>query len=109
MKVYGWSFGDTEPVDDLPPAPPGEPRGGVGSGCCADVPGTGATSQQWTANANQSITSVANPAVPERGGHRKRLPGQCRDLQQRQHPGLDQTLKVCAPAAIRRRGATVCP
>jgi hypothetical protein len=24
---------------------------------------TGATSQQWTANANQSITSVANPAL----------------------------------------------
>lgn len=40
---YGWGFGDTEPVNDLPPAPPGEALRGVGSGRCVDVPGFSTT------------------------------------------------------------------
>ncbi len=58
MKAYGWGFGDTEPINELPPGSPGEPLRGVGSGHCADVPGFSTTN------------------------------------------GLDQKLKVCAPAAI---------
>ena len=55
----------------------------------------------WTANANQSITSVANPALClNAAGTGNGSPGQCRGLQRRQRPGLDQKLKVCAPAAI---------
>ena len=34
----------TEPVNDLPPAPPGEVLRGVGSGRCVDVPGFSTTS-----------------------------------------------------------------
>jgi hypothetical protein len=66
MKVYGWGFGDTEPVNDLPPAPPGEPLRGVGSGRCADVPGFSTTNgtqlDLWDCNGggNQSWNVEGN-------------------------------------------------
>jgi hypothetical protein len=113
---WGYGFGRTEPINNLPPAPPGEVLRGVASTRCVDVPGfstnngtqldlwdcnaggnqswnytaakeltvytnkcmqagaaagaavvinncTGTAAQQWTLNPNQTVTSVANPAL----------------------------------------------
>ena len=116
---WGYGFGTVPPVNDQPPAPPGEVLRGVASDRCVDVPGfstasgtqldlwdcnsggnqswnwtttkeltvygdkcmqvggtgttagdpvviadcTGAAAQQWNLNADQSVTSVANPAL----------------------------------------------
>ncbi|MEJ3747538.1 ricin-type beta-trefoil lectin domain protein [Actinomycetes bacterium KLBMP 9797] len=63
---WGYGFGDTEPVNDLPPAPPGEQLRGVGSGRCVDVPGFSTTSgtqlDLWDCNGggNQSWDLTAS-------------------------------------------------
>ncbi|MFC5727743.1 MULTISPECIES: ricin-type beta-trefoil lectin domain protein [Nocardioides] len=57
---WGWGLLKEEPVNDLPPAPPGEVLRGVGSGRCVDVPGFSTTNgtalNLWDCNAggNQS-------------------------------------------------------
>jgi hypothetical protein len=67
---WGYGFGDTPPVNDLPPAPPGEVLRGVGSGRCVDVPGfstdngtqldlwdcNGGGNQSWNWTANKELT-----------------------------------------------------
>ncbi|MDR6610716.1 ricin-type beta-trefoil lectin domain protein [Leifsonia sp. 1010] len=40
---WGYGYGDTEPVNDLPAAPPGQPIVGQASGRCVDVPGFSTT------------------------------------------------------------------
>jgi hypothetical protein len=66
---WGYGYGTTEPVNDLPPAPPGEPLRGVGSDRCVDVPGFSTTSgtqlDLWDCNGggNQSWNWAANKEV----------------------------------------------
>jgi hypothetical protein len=63
---WGWGLLRTEPVNDLPPAPPGEVLRGVGSGRCVDVPGfstsNGTALDLWDCNGggNQSWDSTAD-------------------------------------------------
>ena len=63
---WGYGFGDTPPVNDLPPAPPGEVLRGVGSGRCVDVPGFSTNNDTqldlWDCNAggNQSWNWTAD-------------------------------------------------
>jgi hypothetical protein len=74
---WGYGFGTVEPVNDLPPAPPGEVLRGVGSGRCVDVPGFSTTSgtqldlwdcngggnQTWNYTANQELTVYGNKCM----------------------------------------------
>ncbi|KQS98530.1 ricin-type beta-trefoil lectin domain protein [Cellulomonas sp. Leaf395] len=115
---WGWGLLKTEPLNDLPPAPPGEPLRSVAHNVCIDVPGgstapgtllglwycngggnqsfnwtdagelsvygrlcvepvdgpvagsalaieacSGGVEQQWTVNADLTISSVADPAL----------------------------------------------
>jgi Ricin-type beta-trefoil lectin domain/Cellulase (glycosyl hydrolase family 5) len=66
---WGYGYGDAEPVNDLPPEPPGGPLVGVGSSRCLDVPGVsttngtqldlwdcnGGTNQNWNWTANKEL------------------------------------------------------
>jgi len=62
---WGWGIGDVPPVNDDPPAPPGQPIKGVGSGRCLDVPGFSTTDgtqlDLWDCNGggNQSWNHTA--------------------------------------------------
>ncbi|MFF5289815.1 ricin-type beta-trefoil lectin domain protein [Paractinoplanes globisporus] len=62
---WGWGFGDSPPVNDEPPAPPGEQIRGVESGRCVDVPGfstaDGTALDLWDCNGggNQSWNRTA--------------------------------------------------
>jgi hypothetical protein len=78
---WGYGYGDTEPVNDLPPAPPGEPLRGVGSGRCVDVPGfsttdgtqldlwdcNGGGNQSWHWTANKELTVYGNKCMAVAG------------------------------------------
>ncbi|MFI7703143.1 ricin-type beta-trefoil lectin domain protein [Nonomuraea sp. NPDC049480] len=63
---WGWGIGDEPPVNDDPPAPPGEVIRGVGSDRCVDVPGWSTTNgtqlDLWDCNdgANQSWNHAAD-------------------------------------------------
>ncbi|MGN9843937.1 ricin-type beta-trefoil lectin domain protein [Nonomuraea sp. H19] len=63
---WGWGIGDEPPVNDDPPAPPGEVLRGVGSNRCVDVPGwstaNGTQLDLWDCNdgANQSWNHSAD-------------------------------------------------
>jgi hypothetical protein len=62
---WGWGIGDIPPVNDEPPAPPGEQIKGAGSGRCVDVPGfstaDGTQLDLWDCNGggNQSWNRTA--------------------------------------------------
>jgi hypothetical protein len=62
---WGWGLLKKEPVNDLPPAPPGEELRGVASGRCLDVPGGSTTNgtalDLWECNGggNQSWNLTA--------------------------------------------------
>ena len=74
---WGWGLLKTEPVNDLPPAPPGEVLRGAGSGRCVDVPGFSTTSgtaldlwdcngggnQTWDWTADRQLTVYANKCM----------------------------------------------
>ncbi|RKS68479.1 cellulase (glycosyl hydrolase family 5) [Motilibacter peucedani] len=55
---WGYGYGRRSPVNDLPPAPPGEVIRGVGSGRCVDVPGFSTTAgtqlDLWDCNAGEN-------------------------------------------------------
>jgi Ricin-type beta-trefoil lectin domain/Cellulase (glycosyl hydrolase family 5) len=67
---WGWGFGHTPPVNDLPAAPPGQPVRQVAADRCLDVPGFSTTpgtaldlwdcnnggNQSWDANAQHELT-----------------------------------------------------
>jgi hypothetical protein len=67
---WGWGLLETEPLNDLPPAPPGEVLRGVASGRCVDVPGfsttdgtaldlwdcNGGGNQSWNWTADKQLT-----------------------------------------------------
>lgn len=62
---WGWRLLRKEPLNDLPPAPPGEPLRNTGGGRCLDVPGgsttAGTTLDLWECNGggNQSWNLAA--------------------------------------------------
>ena len=62
---WGWGVGDVPPVNDDPPAPPGQQIKGVASGRCVDVPGFSTTDgtqlDLWDCNGggNQSWNHTA--------------------------------------------------
>jgi len=74
---WGWGLLKTEPVDDLPPAPPGQPIRGVESNRCVDVPGfsttngtaldlwdcNGGGNQSFNLTASKQLTIYANKCV----------------------------------------------
>ncbi|KND42752.1 MULTISPECIES: ricin-type beta-trefoil lectin domain protein [Streptomyces] len=74
---WGYGFGKTPPVNNLPPAPPGEVLRGVGSGRCVDVPGFSTKSgtqldlwdcnsggnQIWNWNADKQLTVYGNKCM----------------------------------------------
>ncbi|MBO0868038.1 MAG: ricin-type beta-trefoil lectin domain protein [Micromonosporaceae bacterium] len=74
---WGYGFGSTEPVNDLPPAPPGQPLVGVASGRCLDVPGfsttngtrldlwdcNGGGNQSWNWETNKEVTVYASKCL----------------------------------------------
>ena len=74
---WGYGFGTVPPVNDLPPAPPGEVLRGVGSGRCVDVPGFSTNNgtqldlwdcnaggnQSWNYTANQELTVYSNKCM----------------------------------------------
>ncbi|WP_340379842.1 ricin-type beta-trefoil lectin domain protein [Streptomyces sp. SS7] len=74
---WGYGFGTTPPVNDLPAAPPGEVLRGVGSGRCVDVPGFSTTNntqldlwdcndggnQSWNWNAGKQLTVYGNKCM----------------------------------------------
>jgi hypothetical protein len=74
---WGWGFGKTEPLNDLPPAPPGQPLVSVPSGQCLDVPGfsttngtqlglwycNGGGNQSWNWEADQEVTVYASKCL----------------------------------------------
>lgn len=78
---WGWGLLDEEPVNDLPPAPPGEPIQGVASGRCLDVPGwsttpgtaldlwdcNGGGNQSWDAKDDGTITVYADMCLTASG------------------------------------------
>ncbi|MEQ7010183.1 ricin-type beta-trefoil lectin domain protein [Actinopolymorpha sp. B17G11] len=67
---WGWGLLKEEPLNDLPPSPPGEPLRGVASGRCVDVPGwsttngtavnlwdcNGGGNQSWNWTADKQLT-----------------------------------------------------
>jgi hypothetical protein len=76
---WGWGFGRTQPINDLPPAPPGEPLRGVGSNRCVDVPGFSTTNgtqldlwdcnqggnQSWNWSATKELTIYGNKCMED--------------------------------------------
>jgi hypothetical protein len=74
---WGWGFGTTPPVNDLPPAPPGEVLRGVASNRCVDVPGfstsngtqldlwdcNGGGNQSWNWTAGKELTVYGNKCM----------------------------------------------
>ncbi|HKT01514.1 MAG TPA: ricin-type beta-trefoil lectin domain protein [Rugosimonospora sp.] len=74
---WGYGFGTTEPVNDQPAAPPGQPLVGTGSGRCLDVPGfsttngtqldlwdcNGGGNQSWNWAANNEVTVYASKCL----------------------------------------------
>ena len=74
---WGWGLLKTEPVNDLPPAPPGEVLRGVGSGRCVDVPGfstsngtaldlwdcNGGGNQSWNWTTQKQLTVYGNKCM----------------------------------------------
>ena len=71
---WGWGLGRVSPVNDLPPAPPGQPLKGVASGRCVDVPGfsttagtqldlwdcNGGGNQSWNLSSAKELTVYAS-------------------------------------------------
>ena len=71
---WGYGYGDQEPVNDLPAAPPGQSLVGQASGRCVDVPGfsttpgtaldlwdcNGGGNQAWNLTADQQLTIYGN-------------------------------------------------
>ncbi len=71
---WGYGYGDQEPVNDLPAAPPGQALVGQASGRCVDVPGfsttpgtaldlwdcNGGGNQTWNLTADQQLTIYGN-------------------------------------------------
>ena len=71
---WGYGYGDQEPVNDLPPAPPGQSIVGQASGRCVDVPGfsttpgtaldlwdcNGGGNQSWNLTADKQLTVYGN-------------------------------------------------
>ncbi|WP_433019863.1 ricin-type beta-trefoil lectin domain protein [Kribbella sp. CA-294648] len=78
---WGWGLLKTEPVNDLPPAPPGEQLRGVASGRCLDVPGfsttdgtaldlwdcNGGGNQAWHPTADKQITIYGTKCLTPNG------------------------------------------
>ncbi|GAA0943538.1 hypothetical protein GCM10009554_36850 [Kribbella koreensis] len=78
---WGWGLLKKEPVNDLPPAPPGEELRGVASGRCLDVPGASTTNgtaldlwdcngggnQSWNHTAGKQLTVYGNKCVTAGG------------------------------------------
>ena len=74
---WGYGFGHIPPVNDLPPAPPGEVLRGVGSDRCVDVPGFSTTNgtqldlwdcnsggnQSWNWTADKELTIYGNKCM----------------------------------------------
>jgi hypothetical protein len=74
---WGWGFGTTEPENDDPAAPPGEPLVHTASGRCLDVPGfsttdgtsldlwdcNGGGNQTWNLNADKQLTVYGNKCM----------------------------------------------
>ncbi|MEU0096466.1 ricin-type beta-trefoil lectin domain protein [Kribbella sp. NPDC006257] len=74
---WGWGLLKKEPVNTLPPAPPGEPLRGVDSNRCVDVPGfsttngtaldlwdcNGGGNQTWNWTASKQLTVYANKCL----------------------------------------------
>jgi Ricin-type beta-trefoil lectin domain/Cellulase (glycosyl hydrolase family 5) len=74
---WGWGLLRREPLNDLPPAPPGEVLRGVASGRCVDVPGFSTTSgtaldlwdcngggnQSWNWTPGKQLTVYANKCM----------------------------------------------
>src|SRR6185436_7014461 len=74
---WGWGFGDSPPVNDEPPTPPGEQIRGVASGRCVDVPGfstsngtaldlwdcNGGGNQAWNWTTSKQLTVYGNKCM----------------------------------------------
>jgi Ricin-type beta-trefoil lectin domain len=74
---WGWGLLQTEPTNDLPPAPPGAMLRGAGSGRCVDVPGfstandtaldlwdcNGGGNQSWNYTADRQLTVYASKCM----------------------------------------------
>ena len=74
---WGWGLLKDEPLNDLPPAPPGEVLRGVASGRCVDVPGfsttngtaldlwdcNGGGNQSWNWTAGEQLTVYGNKCM----------------------------------------------
>jgi len=74
---WGWGLLKDEPLNDLPPAPPGEVLRGVASGRCVDVPGfstsngtaldlwdcNGGGNQSWNWTADKQLTVYADKCM----------------------------------------------
>ena len=74
---WGWRLLKKEPLNDLPPAPPGEELRGVASGRCIDVPGfsttngteldlwdcNGGGNQSWNWTADKQLTVYGNKCM----------------------------------------------
>jgi hypothetical protein len=74
---WGWGLLDKEPLNDLPPAPPGEVLRGVASDRCVDVPGfsttngtaldlwdcNGGGNQSWNWTAGKQLTVYSNKCM----------------------------------------------
>jgi hypothetical protein len=74
---WGWGLLKKEPLNDLPPAPPGEVLRGVASGRCVDVPGfsttnstaldlwdcNGGGNQSWNWTADKQLTVYGNKCM----------------------------------------------
>jgi Ricin-type beta-trefoil lectin domain/Cellulase (glycosyl hydrolase family 5) len=74
---WGWGLLKNEPLNDLPPAPPGEVLRGVASNRCVDVPGfstsdgtaldlwdcNGGGNQSWNWTAEKQLTVYANKCM----------------------------------------------
>jgi hypothetical protein len=79
---WGWGLLRTEPVNDLPPAPPGEVLRGVASNRCVDVPGfstangtaldlwdcNGGGNQSWNWTAEKQLTVYGDKCMTIGGG-----------------------------------------
>ena len=74
---WGYGYGNIPPINDLPPAPPGEVLRGVGSNRCVDVPGFSTTNgtqldlwdcndggnQSWNWTAAKELTVYGNKCM----------------------------------------------
>jgi hypothetical protein len=75
--LWGWGLLEKEPVNDLPPAPPGEVLRGAASNRCVDVPGfsttngtaldlwdcNGGGNQSWNWTADKQLTVYSNKCM----------------------------------------------